>query len=447
MLSISRLIKLLPTLLLLVCFTFFDSQAKDNVSIITWQENTNLIASGKNSEILIKGKIKNIGKNRVMTSFSISFDPKRRIRLKKVYCDNKKVEYSLKRNILTVKFPKNKVSGDSLVLYFSYRETYAEVNEFLRQEVINIPSFAAGANSRVSINLPGYMESATLNPNITKVANSLIYQNIVPKNGVNEIIKLTESQVDWDVVLKVGVTSKEPLKAIKVIMPRYFQSESQKVSRMVTTASVLPVKQITKGDNKVFDFNTSENQLVIKNKALISSGKDNRGNINRDPYEYSKFTKQESELLSPLLRKIKRNPKYSGIPLYARIGRFVHEFIRYDIRYVGRLPSITDILRTKVGVCTEYANLFDALARVAGIPSIIIEGGACGEYDKCRGHAWNMVYYKDQWIDVDATWDLMSGVVSSSHIYFNDHLKGGIEVLYSSDNVVKTEMDFEMKKR
>ena len=76
-----------------------------------------------------------------------------------------------------------------------------------------------------------------------------------------------------------------------------------------------------------------------------------------------------------------------------------------------------------------------------------LDGGACGEYDECQGHSWNMIYYGGQWIEVDPTWNLMSGIVSSSHVYFNDYGKGEIGVEYQDNGaVVKVKMDLEMEK-
>ncbi|MES2677866.1 MAG: transglutaminase domain-containing protein [Pseudomonadota bacterium] len=69
---------------------------------------------------------------------------------------------------------------------------------------------------------------------------------------------------------------------------------------------------------------------------------------------------------------------------------------------------------------TKYARLFTALTRLAEIFTITVEGIACGEYDHCQGHSWNMIYYNNQWLEVDPIWDLMSGIVSSSHVYMSD---------------------------
>jgi hypothetical protein len=421
--------------------------ADDNFPITSWKENINLNSKGKTAETLFQGKIRNLPQNQMMTSFSVIFDSTRNIKINKVICDNQLAEYTFVRNALTIKFPQGKGNNSSTEIYFSYEEKYDKINQFLRQEVIDIPSFAAGANANVVINFPGYFESATLNPNITKTSSNFIYNNVVPKTGVRESIKLTSANSVWDVAVLFKLTADKSLNKFSVAIPSYFQNGGQKVEDISLASSIEPSEQSTNGSKKILKFNTPKTELLIKNKARISTGKNNRLNILRNPSEYSKFSQEEAVLLSATLNQIKQNPAYKNLPLYAQIGKFVHDFIRYDISYTDKLPELKEILQNPVGVCTEFAKLYDALARVAGIPSLVINGAACGEYEKCQGHAWNTIYYNNQWIDVDPTWDLMSGVVSSSHIYFNDDKKGEISIQYFDDNKksINSKVDFEMK--
>lgn len=432
--------------LTLIIFLFSFAANASNLAITGWQENTSLTKSGKNSEILIQGKVGNLLPNQAMTSFSIGFDPNRQIKITKVICDNKLADYSFSNNSLNLKFTQAKANNSAVSLYFSYEETYDKIDETLRQEIIDIPPFAVGANSKVVISFPWFLESATLNPNITKSGNSFIYQNVVPKDGVREIIKLTAAQSIWDVAVKIKVSADKALNKISVTMPSYFQNGGQKVANFVITSSTQSMQQSNDGSNVILKLNSGGKEILIKNQARISTGKNNLTPIFRDPTNYLNFTQEESALLSPILEQIKQNPQYRDLPLYAKIGKFVHEFIKYDESYVGKLPTIKRILQNPIGVCTEYSNLYNSLARLAGIPSIVIDGAACGEYEECKGHAWNMIYYDNRWINVDATWDLMSGIVSSSHVYFSEHGKGGIEVQYLDDQkILNSQMDFEMK--
>jgi len=435
--------------LALIFFLVFalPAYADNHFSVLDWKENVNLISSGKTSEVLIQGKVVGLPSNQIMTSFSIIFDNQRNIKITKVICDNKSAEYSFLNNALTIKFPQGKLNNGTSVVYFSYEEKYDKISQYLRQEAISIPDFAAGANAKVVINFPGYLESATLNPNITKNANSFTYNNVVPKNGVQEIIKLTPASSVWDVVVRVKIDADKPLNDVTILLPTYFQNGGQKVENFIATSNLQATKQGEDNGKKTFKFSTSQKTILIQNKARISTGKNNRIAISRNPNDYLKVSAEESALLAPILAQIKQNPNYQNLPLHAQIGKFVNGFIRYDLSYVNKLPEVKEILRNPVGVCTEYSKLYNALARIAGIPAMMIDGAACGEYDECQGHAWNMVYYNNQWIDVDPTWDLMSGVVSSSHVYFSDDKKGEVEIQYLDDNkkTIDSKMDFEMK--
>lgn len=430
---------------ILLFFLFSYSAFAGNIAITNWDENTHLNADGKSSSITVQGKVSGLSANEIITSFSIIFDPSRDMRIIQVICDSNFADYTFSGNALSVKFPKNKTNNSNFSLYFTYEEKYDKINKFLRQEAISIPSFAVGANAKVVINFPGYLESATLNPNVTKNGSSFIYQNIVPKDGVREVIKLTATQSVWDVALKIKVSAPQPLNKVIITMPTYFQNGGQKVENEIATSSITPLDQSITGELKTVKFDTSNKEILIKNKARISVGGVNRTLIKRNPNNYLSVTKDELTILTPILDQIRRDPKYQRLPLYAKIGAFVHDYIKYDLRYIGRLSGIREILQSRAGVCTEYARLFNTLARIALIPSLIVDGAACGEYQNCRGHAWNMIYYNGAWIDVDPTWDLMSGVVSSSHIYFNDYEKGGVGIQYFDGGVkVESNVDFDM---
>jgi hypothetical protein len=435
-------------IILLLFLLPFSAQASSplSVSILNWQEDSLLTASGKTSGILVEGKAKNLSPRQVINSFLFGLNKERNLKITQVTCDGKPANYSFVGNSLNIKFDKPKKNGDPISIYFSYEEKYSKIHKFLRQEMIQIPPFASGANAKVIMRFPGFLESATLNPNVTKNGNSFIYRNIVPQNGVQELIKLTSAGDAWDAVARVKISSNQALENAVIKMPVYFQNSGQKVENSVSESSVKPLKQYLESGKKAFEFKTTAKEITVENRARIFTGENARTQMNRDPNKYKKFTQEESNLLAPLLDYIKQNPQYKNLPLHAKIGKFVHDYIKYDLRYTSKMPAINEILQNRAGVCTEYAKLYDGFARIAGIPSIVVNGVACGEYNKCQGHAWNKIYVDEKWIDVDPTWDLMSGIVSSSHIYFSDSDNNDAEVRYSgSRKTVKSEMDFEIR--
>lgn len=444
--EMKKKLKLVIFSLLLASLVFIEAMANGNVAVSSWQEKSYLNSEGKSAEVLIKARIQNLPKNYVMTSFGIDFGSDNKISIKNVTCDGVQIKFEFVNNALKVDFAKQKVNGEEFALYISYNEKYKTIHKYLRQEAILIPPFAAGADAKVAIEFPWYLESATLNYNIKKVGNSFVYQNKVPPEGVTEMIKLTPSQSAWRALAKTSVKSNAPLKDVTIEIPNYFNHPRQKIENRGLLASVVPAKTTKENNRYLLKFDSERKDILIENRANIFTGKGYGKVVNFNPSEYLKYNQEDRELLENILYKIRQSPKYAAFPLYAKIGNFVYDFIKYDRSLVGKRFNVRQILSGRTGVCTEYSHLFNELARVAGIPSMILSGVACGEYNSCEGHVWNLIYYNNQWLEVDPTWNLMSGVVSSSHVYFSNEDQSSVGTQYPGDGrEVRLELDMELK--
>ena len=62
-------------------------------------------------------------------------------------------------------------------------------------------------------------------------------------------------------------------------------------------------------------------------------------------------------------------------------------------------------IRTKEGLCFDFAHLFAAFCRSQNIPCYVIDGTSYTDYTD--RHTWNRVYYDGVWWDVDVTSDIM----------------------------------------
>ena len=108
-----------------------------------------------------------------------------------------------------------------------------------------------------------------------------------------------------------------------------------------------------------------------------------------------------------------------------------HDVVARRVEYdtaafdTGRIPrqDARTVLRTGRSVCAGYANLFDAVAKAAGLESAVITGRAFGAWSKRDSdkyaakhghpptgtslglHAWNAVRLDGDWRLLDVTWD------------------------------------------
>jgi transglutaminase-like putative cysteine protease len=83
--------------------------------------------------------------------------------------------------------------------------------------------------------------------------------------------------------------------------------------------------------------------------------------------------------------------------------------VRADI---GITRSASDVLKSRVGVCRDYATLFAGLARASGIPAKVVSGI---EYlnDGFYYHAW-VECWVGEWVPFDAT--MPTDLVDATHI-------------------------------
>ena len=98
----------------------------------------------------------------------------------------------------------------------------------------------------------------------------------------------------------------------------------------------------------------------------------------------------------------------SDIERVQEIFEYIEKNISYDYDKAatveaGYIPDVDETLRTKKGICYDYAALFAAMLRANGIPAKLVIGYADpgNVY-----HAWNMVYITDVgWVDAEIYFD------------------------------------------
>ncbi|MCP4688609.1 MAG: transglutaminase domain-containing protein [Desulfobacterales bacterium] len=118
-----------------------------------------------------------------------------------------------------------------------------------------------------------------------------------------------------------------------------------------------------------------------------------------------------------------------------KLARFVEKYIEFEYVFTANLR---DIVENKKGDCTEYATLFNALARSVGIPSRDV-GGLVYIGDWCKGfgmHAWNEVVIDGHWTSVDASVGASS--IDPVYIRFPDNE-------YKESRIISSIPDMEIK--
>ena len=440
--------------LIFLIFLFLTSKSYAGVKILEWEEDSKLTNFGRNSKFLIKIQAENLLENQIIDSFSINNSSSKIMQISGVKVNAISARSLSSPGSFEVFFDKPLKNNQFAFIEYEIKDSSNKINKYIRQEPFYIPEFASGAMAKVYLDFgesPEFPSSQELisSHNKVKIENKKIfYEGIVPNKGIQEILKITDSSKSWNVSIKSKIILNNSEGELEITAPYLFRGGAQEVNNQTIGANKVPKKHITNRDNDVltFDIKPSDKEIIIQNKATINTGKKYIVKNNRPIDKYLEVSEGEKILLKPILQKIITDPQYDFMPLHAKIVNYVNKTLKYDLSYFGKLLTVEQILQTKSGVCSEFATLFNALARVAKIPSSIVHGYAFGEYDKFESHAWNMIYVDGNWINVDPTWNLSAGVVSSSHIYIKDNRKEELLIQFKGNGSdIKIERDFEIK--
>lgn len=96
--------------------------------------------------------------------------------------------------------------------------------------------------------------------------------------------------------------------------------------------------------------------------------------------------------------------------------------------------NAAEILATAKGDCTEFVQLFVALARAVNIPAREVSGWVYlgDETQRFGGHAWAEVAIDGRWISADPMWNLMP--VTGTHLRMGDGETGAIAIAQAPTN-------------
>ena len=115
-----------------------------------------------------------------------------------------------------------------------------------------------------------------------------------------------------------------------------------------------------------------------------------------------------------------------------RLLLFVSEHLKPRDVFVDQ--NAAEILAAGQGDCTEYAQLFVALARAVDIPAREVSGWVYlgDKAQRFGGHAWAEVVIDGRWISADPMWNLMP--VTGTHLRMGDGETGALAIAQAPTN-------------
>ncbi len=141
------------------------------------------------------------------------------------------------------------------------------------------------------------------------------------------------------------------------------------------------------------------------------------------------YEKRLDDLVKYLIAPYKNDDELKARALFAWIGYHVeYDMFKYDVisekkrgaRYTKRKMRTGDAFKTRVGVCGDFADLYERMAKIAKLPVEYIEGYAGSNLTmddlEDSGHAWNAIQINRKWYFVDVTWGLGGDYTAFSNV-------------------------------
>ena len=141
------------------------------------------------------------------------------------------------------------------------------------------------------------------------------------------------------------------------------------------------------------------------------------GKSRRADAVHSRFPLVVDETTDQLLKSLADQIQDSSSTLDTALSmvNLVNEFLDYED--LDHSPNLVEILQTRQGDCTEFAELYRALSGYVGLKSNVVYGLV---YDASshsfKPHAWNEVEIDGSWVGVDATFN--QTILDATHIPF-----------------------------
>ena len=88
-----------------------------------------------------------------------------------------------------------------------------------------------------------------------------------------------------------------------------------------------------------------------------------------------------------------QNSQYKNYPDYYKLGKFVHNYMTFDLDYTGKNLTALQIFNERRGICEHYTLLYNTMLNIIGIKTLTIigyglENDQTSVDENASGHTW-----------------------------------------------------------
>ena len=321
------------------------------------------------------------------------------------------------------------------LIYSLYRKEYYGLMKSLSGQMGKYSLILKGSLSIINFRDDFFI----LNKN-NKKEKEYVWGGKIPPEGKETLVTLSKTEATWKFYSKYEIISKYgTINHTTLTIPLRYVGGNNEIIKMdyssPQTKNISIDEENRKYEINYFNTGKTKVEFILQGEIKNRCKGDWELDITDEMVEAHtpQDVKRDKAKLEKIARKIiedfdkKNKNSIFNYMDYMKIGRWVYENIKYDYSYIGRTElTAMDIYNKRVGVCSHFTRLSNALLYSLGYKAFYVHGFACedtAEFEEDCKHAWSLVKVDGKWYPFDSTWNILSGKLPVCHVfqgYFND---------------------------
>ena len=299
-----------------------------------------------------------------------------------VEINGKKYNYEIKND--QIRIDNLKIYNNQYVeIHLKYKYFTNEDKDLYRQEKILISSIQ-NTYIKSIIEIPDnyciistkdiFKKNQEIN---NKKTNIYYYKGISKEDKISEIFKFCYKKAKWEIEYEYILEATNNIKHCKFSSSRLFKGGNLKEIKYDIIRDNANFIDSKDEDKFIFDYkNLVANKININFKIIVENSTSNYFfNENKNKELLTQIPTEDIQFFKDLANQIIITDK-TNFPNYKKIGTWVYNHIKYNIKLKGKNYTAKEIYNIKEGVCCHYTELYNTILAAYGINTIKVSGYA-----------------------------------------------------------------------
>ena len=409
------------------------------INVLAIYKKVIITDEGQDIDELFKFKLTNYDPGTFSTDISHGLMKNTKFEVNLVELNGKKADYTEGDSTITINNVGifNNQFGE---IHVKYKYFTNEEKNIVRQESI-ITSNAKDTYCKLILKIPDkyvYLSNKDIFQKDPKNNGIYFFNGISEDEKISELFKLSLKKGSWDIQEEIVLEAKNNIDQCTFLMNRIFKGGNLKEKEFEIIQEHGEFVDDEKENKYIFNFkDLRTNTTTIKFRLKAENSTSDYNFIDKKDL-ITKIPDEDKQFFKDLSNKILKEDK-TEFPLYKKLGRWVHNYLTYNINHYGKTYTAKEIYNNKEGVCKHFTLLYNTLLVSQGIDAINISGYALDVTENnvikeneatkklntnpntlaSSRHDWTLAKIDGKWVPLDSTWNMFDKNLPISHIFQN----------------------------